>query len=86
MNTDKELQKTLTMCLDAIEVYSPDFMHGLPKKAYTKALRAALEAPRALATMTIREDGGADFNFHRPHILQPGQQFDLFPVGKGSEA
>lgn len=30
-----------------------------------------------LATMTVREDMGADFKFNRPHTLLPGQQFRL---------
>jgi hypothetical protein len=30
-----------------------------------------------VATMTVREDMGVDFKFHRPHTLRPGQQFHL---------
>jgi hypothetical protein len=32
----------LKMALEAIEVYSPDYMHGLPKKSYVKAIKLAL--------------------------------------------
>lgn len=40
--TDKE---ALKLALDAIEVYSPDYMHGLPKKYYVQAIKEALEKP-----------------------------------------
>jgi hypothetical protein len=32
----------LKMALEAIEVYSPDYMHGLSKKSYVKAIKLAL--------------------------------------------
>ena len=32
----------LKLALEAIEVYSPDYMHGLPKKNYVKAIKLAL--------------------------------------------
>jgi len=37
--TNKEVMQ---MALDAIETYSPEYMHGLPKKDYVNALRMAL--------------------------------------------
>jgi hypothetical protein len=40
--TDRE---ALKLALDAIETYSPDYMHGLPKKYYIKAIQEALEQP-----------------------------------------
>lgn len=33
---------TVKMALEAISVYSPDYMHGEPKKVYVKALRKLL--------------------------------------------
>ena len=32
----------MKQALDVIETYSPEYMHGLPKKHYTKALRQAI--------------------------------------------
>jgi coproporphyrinogen III oxidase-like Fe-S oxidoreductase len=40
-----DLRKAAEMALDAIDVYGLDYMHGLPKKTYVKALRAALAQP-----------------------------------------
>lgn len=37
-----ELKGVLRLAYDAISVYSPDYMHGLPKKYYTKAILKAL--------------------------------------------
>lgn len=34
--------EALKLALDAIETYSPDYMHGLPKKHYTKTIKKAL--------------------------------------------
>ena len=42
MNETKVTQ-ALRLALDAIEVYSPEYMHGLPKKRYVKAIKEALE-------------------------------------------
>ena len=42
MNETKVTQ-ALRLALDAVEVYSPEYMHGLPKKHYVKAIREALE-------------------------------------------
>ena len=33
--------------LDVIETYSPEYMHGLPKKHYTKALHQAIAEAEA---------------------------------------
>ena len=41
--TDKEVMQ---MALDVIETYGLDYMHGLSKKYYVIALRAALEQPQ----------------------------------------
>lgn len=38
-------REALKLALDAIETYSPDYMHGLPKKYYIKAIKEALEQP-----------------------------------------
>jgi hypothetical protein len=35
--------KALKMALEAIDVYSPDYMHGLPKEDYITAIIKALE-------------------------------------------
>ena len=32
----------MKQALDVIETYSPEYMHGLPKKHYTKALHQAI--------------------------------------------
>lgn len=38
----------MKQALDVIETYSPEYMHGLPKKHYTKALQQAIaEAEKA---------------------------------------
>jgi len=42
MNETKVAQ-ALRLALDAVEVYSPEYMHGLPKQRYVKAIREALE-------------------------------------------
>lgn len=44
------------------------------------ALRAALAEPvlEPVATMTVRDDMGADFKFNRAHTLQAGQEFHLY--------
>ena len=34
--------EAMKQALDVIETYSPEYMHGLPKKHYTKALRQAI--------------------------------------------
>ena len=34
--------EAMKQALDAIETYSPEYMHGLPKKHYIKALRQAI--------------------------------------------
>lgn len=42
---DKEfysLREAVKLALDAIQTYSPEYMHGLPKEKYVNALRAAL--------------------------------------------
>lgn len=38
-------REALKLALDAIETYSPDYMHGLPKKYYIKAIQKALAQP-----------------------------------------
>lgn len=38
-------REAMKMALDAIDVYGLDYMHGLPKKKYVDALRAALAQP-----------------------------------------
>ena len=35
--------EAMKLAFDALETYGPDYMHGLPKKHYTKALRQATE-------------------------------------------
>ncbi len=37
--------KALKMALEAIDVYSPDYMHGLPKEDYITAIIKALLQP-----------------------------------------
>jgi len=34
--------EAMKQALDAIETYSPEYMHGLPKEHYIKALRQAI--------------------------------------------
>ena len=36
-------KEAMEQALDVIETYSPEYMHGLPKKHYTKLLRKAIE-------------------------------------------
>ena len=40
-----DLRKAATMALDAIQTYAPDYMHGMPKKTYVKALQSSLAQP-----------------------------------------
>jgi len=40
---EKKVMQALRLALDAVEVYSPEYMHGLPKKRYVKAIKEALE-------------------------------------------
>ena len=37
--------EALKLAFDAIETYAPDYMHGLPKKHYVKAIKEALAQP-----------------------------------------
>jgi len=39
------LREAAQMALDALETYGEDYMHGVPKRTYIKALRTALAQP-----------------------------------------
>lgn len=42
------LREAAALALDAIQTYAPDYMHGLPKEKYVKALRKALQKEKAI--------------------------------------
>ena len=47
--------EAMKQALDAIETYSPEYMHGLPKEHYIKALRQAIaEAEKAHTKSAIK--------------------------------
>ena len=75
---------TIGMCIAGDEArQNVDDLTRTPA-IYRAMIAAAPAAPQqaepvqeAVATMTVREDMGADFKFNRPHTLLPGQQFHL---------
>ena len=47
--------EAMKQALDAIETYSPEYMHGLPKKHYTKALRQAIAEEEKIAKLILED-------------------------------
>lgn len=41
-----ELLDALELCLDGLETYAPEFMHGMPKSAYIKRAEKAIAKAR----------------------------------------
>lgn len=74
------------------EDYAAEWAKRNPRHVgWVEPLYAAPHQPPAepvhepVATMTVREDMGADFKFNRAHTLQPGQQFYLYATPLAEE-
>jgi len=55
-------KEALKLALEAIDVYCPDYMHGLPKKHYIAAIKEALAQPVQPA-----EEWPGQSNIESPH-------------------
>lgn len=79
MNALQAVQLAVTMLKTGMPEYDVDDV--------LEVLEAALTEPvqEPVATMTVREDMGADFKFSRAHTLQPGQQFYLYATPLAEE-
>lgn len=55
----------------------PEHQRGCvsPAQAWEAAL--ALMTLRPVAIMIVREDGGVDFKFYRPHLFAPGNVYTV---------
>jgi hypothetical protein len=64
-------KEALKLALEAIDVYCPDYMHGLPKKHYIAAIKEALAQPMHKLDAAIKTLEHLKYTYHGGEYWKP---------------